>query len=52
MPEIIKQIGSSPSVSEIKSVHLRLGKGIELTEKDTMKLPEDGLLSLNEIIIQ
>lgn len=52
MPEILKQIGSSPSVSEIKSVHLRLGKGIELTEKDTMKLPEDGLLSLNEIIIQ
>lgn len=52
MPELFKKIGSSPSVSEIKSMILRLGKGIELTEKDTLKLPEDGLLSLGEIMIQ
>lgn len=52
MPELFKKIGSSPSVSEMKSMILRLGKGIELTEKDTLKLPEDGLLSLDEIMIQ
>lgn len=52
MPELFKKIGSSPSVSEIKSMSLRLGKGIELTEKDTLKLPEDGLLSLDEIMLQ
>lgn len=52
MPELFKRIGSSPSVSEIKSMILHLGKGIELTEKDTLKLPEDGLLSLGEIMIQ
>lgn len=52
MPELFKQIGSSPVISEIKSMRLRLGKGIELTEKDTVKLPEDGLLSLDEIMIQ
>ncbi len=52
MPELFKQIGSSPIVAEIKSMRLRLGQGIELTEKDAFKLPEDGLLSLDEIIIQ
>lgn len=52
MPELFKKIGSSPSVSEMKRMILRLGKGIELTEKDTLKLPEDGLLSLDEIMIQ
>lgn len=52
MPGLFKNIASSPSVSEIKSIILRLGKGIELTEKDTVKLPEDGLLSLDEIMIQ
>lgn len=52
MPELLKRIGSSPSVSEIKGMHLRLGKGIELSENDTMKLSEDGMLSLDEIIIQ
>ena len=52
MPRLFKQIGSFSIVSEIKSMHLRLGKGIELTEKDTVKLPEDGLLSLDEVIIQ
>lgn len=52
MTELFKQIGSDPSVSEIKGMNLRLGIGIELTEKDTIKLPEDGLLSLDEIIIQ
>lgn len=52
MPELFKRIGSFPIVSEIKSMLLRLGKGIELTENDTLKLPEDGLLSLDEIIIQ
>ncbi|MDE7360425.1 MAG: baseplate J/gp47 family protein [Oscillospiraceae bacterium] len=52
MPELYKQIGSSPVVSEIRSMILRLGKGIELTENDTLKLPEDGLLSLDEIMIQ
>lgn len=52
MPELYKLIGSSPIVSEIKSMLLRLGKGVELSENDTLKLPEDGLLSLDEIIIQ
>ncbi len=52
MPELFSRIGSSPIVSEMKSMLLRLGKGIELTENDTLKLPEDGLLSLDEIIIQ
>lgn len=52
MPELFKKIASSPSVSEIKSMILRLGKGIELTEKDTLKLPDDGLLLLDEIMIQ
>ncbi|MDE6031130.1 MAG: baseplate J/gp47 family protein, partial [Oscillospiraceae bacterium] len=52
MPELFKQIGSSPVVSKIKSMYLRLGKGIELTEKDTVKLPEDVLLSLDEIMLQ
>ncbi len=52
MPELIKKILEFPSVSEIKSVLLRLGKGLELSENDTVKLPEDGLLSLDEIIIQ
>lgn len=52
MPELFKKIGSSPSVSEMKGMILRLGKGIELTEKDALKLPEDGLLSLGEIMIQ
>ena len=52
MPELLKRIGSSPSVSEIKGMRLHLGKGIELSENDTMKLSEDGMLSLDEIIIQ
>lgn len=52
MPRLFKQLGSFSIVSEIKSMHLRLGKGIELTEKDTMKLPEDGMLSLDEVMIQ
>lgn len=52
MPRLFKQIGAFSIVAEIKSMHLRLGKGIELTEKDTIKLPEDGLLSLDEVIIQ
>lgn len=52
MPDLFKKICSSPSVSEIKSMILRLGKGIELTEKDTVKLPEDSLLSLDEVMIQ
>ena len=52
MPELYKRIGSSPIVSEMKSMLLRLGKGVELTENDALKLPEDGLLSLDEIIIQ
>lgn len=52
MQELFKQIGSSPIVSEINGMRLRLGQGVELTENDTMKLPEDGLLSLNEIMIQ
>lgn len=52
MPELFKRLRSYSKASEIKGMRLRLGKGIELTEKDTMKLPEDGSLSLNEIIIQ
>lgn len=52
MPGLYKRIGASPIVSEMKSMLLRLGKGVELTENDTLKLPEDGLLSLDEIIIQ
>lgn len=52
MPGLFESIGSSPAVSEIKGMLLRLGKGIELSEGDTMKLPEDGLLKLDEIIIQ
>lgn len=52
MPELFKQIGSFSMVSEIKSMNLRLGKGVELTEKDALKLPEDSLLSLDEIMIQ
>ncbi len=52
MPGLYKQIGASPIVSEMKSMLLRLGKGVELSENDTLKLPEDGLLSLDEIIIQ
>lgn len=52
MPELYKRIAFSPIVSEIKGMLLRLGKGVELTENDTLKLPEDGLLSLDEIIIQ
>ncbi len=52
MPELYKRIGASPIVSEIKGMLLRLGKGVELGENDTLKLPEDGLLSLDEIIIQ
>jgi len=52
MRELYRLVGSSPIVSEIKSMLLRLGKGIELGENDTLKLPEDGLLSLDEIIIQ
>lgn len=52
MPDLFKQIGSSPNVTEMKDMRLRLGKGIELNENDTFKLPEDGLLSLNEIVIQ
>lgn len=52
MPELFKQLGSYSIVSEMKSMRLRLGKGIELTERDTMKLPEDGLLSLDEVMIQ
>lgn len=52
MPDLFKQIGSSPNVTEMKGMRLHLGKGIELNENDTFKLPEDGLLSLNEIVIQ
>ncbi len=52
MPELYKRIGSSPIVSEMRGMLLRLGKGVELGENDTLKLPEDGLLSLDEIIIQ
>ncbi len=52
MPELYKLVGSSPIVSEIRRMLLRLGKGVELNENDTLKLPEDGLLSLDEIIIQ
>ncbi|MCH5203787.1 MAG: baseplate J/gp47 family protein [Oscillospiraceae bacterium] len=52
MPDLFRQIGSSPNVTEMKSMKLRMGKGIELTENDTLKLPEDGLLSLGEIMIQ
>ena len=52
MPDLFKQIGSFPIVSKIKGMSLRLGKGIELTENDAMKLPEDVLLSLDEIVIQ
>ncbi len=52
MPEIYKRVGLSPIVSEIKSMLLRLGKGVELSENAMLKLPEDGLLSLDEIIIQ
>ncbi len=52
MPKLFKRIGSFAIVSELRDMRLRLGKGIELTEKDTIKLPEDGLLSLEEITIQ
>lgn len=52
MNELIKKFLEFPNVSEIKSVLLRLGKGLELSENDTVKLPEDGLLTLDEIIIQ
>ena len=52
MPDLFKQIGSFPIVSEIKGMSLRMGQGVELTENDTMKLPEDGLLSLDEIVIR
>ncbi len=52
MPEIVGRIGAFPIVTEVKSVLLRFGRGIELTERDTLKLPEDGLFSLEEIIIQ
>lgn len=52
MNDLIKKILEFPNVSEIKNILLRLGKGIELAENDTVKLPEDGSLSLDEIIIQ
>lgn len=52
MPRLFNRIGSFEIVSEMKDMRLRLGKGVELTVKDTMKLPDDGLLSLEEITIQ
>lgn len=52
MPGLFDRISSFPMVTEIKSMYLHLGKGVELTEKDTLKLPEDVLLSLSEITIQ
>ncbi len=52
MPELYRRIAASPVVSEMRGMLLRLGKGVELGENDTLKLPEDGLLSLDEIIIQ
>ncbi len=52
MPELYRRIAASPIVSGMRGMQLRLGKGVELSENDTLKLPEDGLLSLDEIIIQ
>lgn len=52
MPGLYRKIKDFPIVSEIKSMHLSLGQGRELFENDTLTLPEDGLLSLCEIIIQ
>lgn len=52
MPELIKEISAFPAASEIKRVLLHLGRGVELSEGDELKLPEDCLLELSEIIIQ
>ncbi len=52
MPEIVKEIRESPFAVEIKNVVLRFGRGVELNERDVMALPEDGILSLDEIITQ
>lgn len=52
LSELLNSIKAFPMVSDIKWLILRFDNGQELTDKDILKLPDDGLLVLDEIIIQ
>lgn len=52
LSELFNSIKALPMVSDISWLILRFDNGQELTDKDILKLPDDGLLVLDDIIIQ